>query len=149
MRLPLFRRPRTPGVFQLRRGAAVVEFAFVAPVFLLFLVGILEFGRVMTVKNVLTNATREGARMATLPGSTTDSVTTATTQYASTAAISGVTLTITPSNWNSSTAGTAVTVLASVDFSDISLLPAPWFMDGRTVSGSTTMRRESLVITGQ
>jgi Flp pilus assembly protein TadG len=147
MRLPLSRRPRTSGVIQRRRGAAVVEFAFVAPVFMLFLVGILEFGRVMTVKNVLTNATREGARMATLPGSTTDSVTEATTEYASTAAISGVIVDITPSNWNTSTSGTPVTVTASVNFSDISLLPAPWFMDGRTVSGSTTMRRESLVIT--
>lgn len=45
-----------------RRGAATVEFAVVAPLLFLFIIGILEFGRVMMVLGVVTNASRSGAR---------------------------------------------------------------------------------------
>jgi Flp pilus assembly protein TadG len=45
-----------------RRGAAAVEFAVVAPIFFLFLIGILEFGRLMMILGVVTNASRSGAR---------------------------------------------------------------------------------------
>jgi Flp pilus assembly protein TadG len=45
-------------------GQAVVEFALVMPFLLLFLVGIIEFGRAWNEHQVLTDATREGARQA-------------------------------------------------------------------------------------
>lgn len=44
------------------RGAALVEFAIVLPLLLLLLVGIIEFGLLFYNKQVLTNASREGAR---------------------------------------------------------------------------------------
>jgi Flp pilus assembly protein TadG len=44
------------------RGAALVEFAVVLPLLLLLLVGIVEFGLLFYNKQVLTNASREGAR---------------------------------------------------------------------------------------
>jgi Flp pilus assembly protein TadG len=47
-----------------RRGAAAVEMAFVFPLFMLLVLGIVEFGRYMMVGQLLTNASREGARMA-------------------------------------------------------------------------------------
>ncbi len=47
-----------------RRGAAVVEAAMVLPVVLLFLMGILEYGRYVMTLQVLTNAAREGAHYA-------------------------------------------------------------------------------------
>ena len=46
------------------RGNAAIELAFLAPVLVLLLAGILEFGRVMEVWIVTTNAAREGARVA-------------------------------------------------------------------------------------
>lgn len=49
---------------QCRSGAALVEMAFVLPVFFLFLFGILEFSRLIFVKQVMTNAAREGCRYA-------------------------------------------------------------------------------------
>ena len=44
------------------RGAASVEFAMIAVVFLIIVFGIIEFGILMFDKHVLTNASREGAR---------------------------------------------------------------------------------------
>lgn len=45
-------------------GQALVEFALIMPFLLLFLVGIIEFGRAWNEHEVLTDATREGARKA-------------------------------------------------------------------------------------
>jgi len=47
-----------------RRGAATVETALVLPICLLFLFGILEYGRYIMVLQVTTNAAREGAHYA-------------------------------------------------------------------------------------
>ena len=57
-----------------RRGAAAVEFAVVAPIFLLLVFGMIEYGRMVMVQQVLTNASREGARVAVLDGSTAQQV---------------------------------------------------------------------------
>ena len=70
-----------------RRGAAVVEFALIAPIFILLVFGMIEFGRMVMVQQVLTNASREGARLAVLDGTTTSDVTTAVGNYLTNAAI--------------------------------------------------------------
>ena len=49
---------------RVNRGQALVEFALVVPLFLLMLVGIFDLGRAVFTYNTLTNAAREGARMA-------------------------------------------------------------------------------------
>lgn len=49
-----------------QRGAALVEFALVATVFLTVLFSVVEFGRLLWTHNALTDATRRGARYATL-----------------------------------------------------------------------------------
>ena len=46
------------------RGQALVEFALVIPIFLLLLVALFDLGRAVFSYNTLTNAVREGARMA-------------------------------------------------------------------------------------
>jgi Flp pilus assembly protein TadG len=47
-----------------RRGAVTVETALVLPLVLLFLMGILEYGRYVMMLQLITNAAREGARYA-------------------------------------------------------------------------------------
>jgi Flp pilus assembly protein TadG len=47
-----------------RTAAHAVELAFVAPIFFLFLFGILEYSRYLMTLQVMTNAAREGARYA-------------------------------------------------------------------------------------
>src|SRR6059036_3152136 len=49
------------------RGAALLETALTLPIILLISVGIFEFGRAYQTWQVLTNAAREGARVAVLP----------------------------------------------------------------------------------
>ncbi|HEU4564556.1 MAG TPA: TadE/TadG family type IV pilus assembly protein [Gemmatimonadaceae bacterium] len=46
------------------RGAAMIEFAIVLPVLLLFICGIIDFGRALWAVNALTSAAREGGRWA-------------------------------------------------------------------------------------
>jgi Flp pilus assembly protein TadG len=46
------------------RGAAAVEFALISPLLFLLLFGIIEFGRAWNVRQTLTDAAREGARVA-------------------------------------------------------------------------------------
>ncbi len=48
------------------RGQALVEAALVMPILLLLLVGIMEFGRAWNVHQVVTDAARQGARMAAI-----------------------------------------------------------------------------------
>lgn len=54
---------------RLRRGAAAVEFAIVAPVFFLLALGLVEVGRMVMLQHALTNAAREGCRAAGLASS--------------------------------------------------------------------------------
>ena len=50
------------------RGAALLEVAMTLPLVLLIAIGIFEFGRAYQTWQILTNAAREGARIAVLPG---------------------------------------------------------------------------------
>ena len=52
-------------------GAELIEFALVLPMLLLVVLGIAEFGFIFQRYEVLTNAAREGARIAVLPGYST------------------------------------------------------------------------------
>lgn len=49
------------------RGAELIEFALIFPLLLLVMLGIVDFGFLFQRYEVLTNATREGARLASLP----------------------------------------------------------------------------------
>jgi Flp pilus assembly protein TadG len=50
------------------RGGVLVEFALVVPILLVIFAGIVDFGLMMQRREVVTNAAREGARIAVLPG---------------------------------------------------------------------------------
>ena len=62
---------RTPGATTRhgRRGQALVEFALVLPVFLLLLFGLIDVGRYVYMNSVLSQAAREGARLAAVEAS--------------------------------------------------------------------------------
>ena len=63
------------------RGAALLEAAITLPMLLLIAVGIFEFGRAYQTWQILTNAAREGARMAVLPDPTSGTVETRVRDY--------------------------------------------------------------------
>ncbi len=52
------------------RGSELIEFMIVFPLLLLIVSGIVDFGFMFRTFQVVTNASREGARMAILPGYT-------------------------------------------------------------------------------
>ncbi len=56
------------------KGAQLVEFALVLPLLLLVVLAIADFGFMFQRYEVVTNAAREGARIAVLPGYTTTDV---------------------------------------------------------------------------
>jgi Flp pilus assembly protein TadG len=63
------------------RGAALLEAAVTVPLILLISVGIFEFGRAYQTQQVLTNAAREGARLAVLDGPTDAEIRTRVNNY--------------------------------------------------------------------
>lgn len=56
--------------FRDERGSALIETALTFPLVLLLSISVFEFGRAFQHWQILTNAAREGARFAVLPGST-------------------------------------------------------------------------------
>jgi Flp pilus assembly protein TadG len=64
-----------------QRGAALLETAVTLPLVLLVTVSIFEFGRAYQTWQVLTNAAREGARIAVIAGHTDTQVTDAVRTY--------------------------------------------------------------------
>jgi len=70
-------------------GAELVEFAFVLPTLLLLIVGVVDFGLLFQKYEVVTNAAREGARVAILPGYGTADVTARVNQYLTTGGLNG------------------------------------------------------------
>ena len=77
-----------------RPGAAAVEFALVAPLLVMLVLGMIEFGRMMMVEQILTNAAREGARKAVLPGVTKTQVESAVDSYLQNSSVSGQSRTV-------------------------------------------------------
>jgi hypothetical protein len=61
-------RPARSGVWACERGAELIEFALIFPTLLLVVLGIMDFGFLFQRYEVVTNAAREGARIAILPG---------------------------------------------------------------------------------
>lgn len=70
-------------ILKKRRGQAMVEFALILPVFILILLGIMEFGLVFHQYLVVTAASREGARVAALGGTDAETQTIVNTSAAS------------------------------------------------------------------
>ena len=73
-----------------QKGAALLETAVTLPLVLLVCVSVFEFGRAYQTWQVLTNAAREGARVAILPESTDAQVTAAVVSYMKGGQLQGV-----------------------------------------------------------
>lgn len=65
------------------RGNALLEMAMTLPLLLLVCVAIFELGRAYQTQQILTNAAREGARLAVLPGASAGNIQTRVREYLS------------------------------------------------------------------
>jgi Flp pilus assembly protein TadG len=124
-----------------RRGVAAVEFAIVAPLFFMLIFGFIELGRAMMVQQVLTNASRVGARSAALMNSVEQDVIDSVDGYTTNMSVPGTLVQISPSP-ASAVAGDQISVTVSVPYQNVTWLPAPWFLGDTTLSASSVMRKE-------
>jgi Flp pilus assembly protein TadG len=124
-----------------RCGAAAVEFAIVAPVFFLLVIGMIEVGRAMMVQQVLINASRVGARQAVTAGATSSAVQSAVQDYATSVAVPSVSVSVTPDP-AAAKSGDTMTVTTSVNYNNVSWLASPWFLGGKTLTSTSKMRKE-------
>jgi Flp pilus assembly protein TadG len=124
----------------------VVEFAIVAPLFFLLIFGMIEYGRMVMVQQVITNASREGARRAILDNATLTEVETVVDNYLTSASIDPeqVVVTVTPNPPSDAAYRAPVTVDISVPFSAVSWIPSPFYLSGTQLEASTVMSRESV-----
>ena len=113
------------------RGAAAVEFALLLPILLFLIFGIIDFGRALNAQVTLTQAAREGARLASLGESNVVSG----TQTAATG-LSPVTVTVTSCPVNAA-AGVNAVVKASYSFTFITPINAISRLLGGSGFGST------------
>jgi len=128
------------------RGAAAVEFALLLPVLLTILYGIIEFGMIMYGREVVTNASREGARAGIIqvsPKPTSGQITTIATNYLTGTGInpSQVTITVTGAGGASPT---MLTVTATYNYPWlVPYIPAVLGLPSPLpITMSTTMRNE-------
>jgi Flp pilus assembly protein TadG len=127
-----------------RSGASAVEFAVVAPVFFLVVLGIIEFGRMVMVQQVITNAAREGARIAVLDSATAAKVTQRVTDYLSAARLSGATISISPNPPTSAKYDEQVSVEVRIPFSAVSAMSRPFLSKATVLTANSVMRRETV-----
>ena len=137
-----------------RRGAAVVEMAMVLPIFVMIVLGIVEFGRAMMVGQMVTNAAREATRLAIVDGSSNTSVTTWVTTFLNESLgvnTSDVTVAITvdPAPGNAdpldkiedAQTRDLVTIQVEVPFDKVSYIPGD-YLSGKKLKGRSAMRHE-------
>jgi Flp pilus assembly protein TadG len=116
--------------------------ACITPVLLLFVLGIIELGRLFMVQQVVVAAAREGARIGVLDGATASSVTTRVQSYLAGASVTGATIAVSPSPPTSATSGQPVSVTVTVPYNQVSWLSTPVFAGNVILRGQSTMRRE-------
>lgn len=122
-----------------RRGAAIVEFALTVPLFFTLFLGIVEFGRMVMVQQILVNAARVGARSAILAGVSATQAQTVMSNYLTSAGITGATTSVSPTNAGS---GTAVTVTVSVPCSSVAWTGALTWFKSSSLSSTVVMIHE-------
>jgi Flp pilus assembly protein TadG len=135
------------------RGAAIIEVAITLPLLLLISVATFEFGRAFQTWQVLTNAAREGARLAIIAGSTDGGVITRVQDYLTSGAVPNpdtATVVIDRTVVLSGSTGTATSVTVTYPFEFIVLQPVAQLIVTSGTLGSdllleavATMRNET------
>jgi Flp pilus assembly protein TadG len=130
-----------------RRGASAVEFAIVAPVFFLLIFGMIEYGRLVMVQQILTNAAREGARRAVLQDATSAAVVSTVRNYLNRASINGnspnLVITVSPAPESAQPSDETISVSLRLPYREVSWLPSPFFLGSTYMNAMSVMRRET------
>lgn len=117
------------------KGQSIVELAILIPFLLIMLMGIFEFGRIMNTQLVITYASREGVRSASV-GASDEEIVEIINKSLSSLNSSCVNISITPDKI-SRTRGTAVSVKVEYDVDIIvpiieNIIPNPLHLEAET-----------------
>jgi Flp pilus assembly protein TadG len=121
-----------------RRGTTTVEFAVVAPVFIMVLFTVIEFSRVLQLQHTVRQAAFEGARAGAALDATSTDATTAATVITSAIGIVSPTITVSPNPLTYNSTTISVTVTANP-------LTNGWFtrfVTGTSISATVQLNRE-------
>lgn len=116
--------------------------AAVAPLFFLLIMGTFESARMGMALQILNVAAREGCRTAVLQNKTPADVQARVQEVLNGTGISVVSISPTPSNWQTAPAGTPITLTLSVPFSQLSWLGDPLKLGSVNVTASATLSSE-------
>ncbi len=149
-----------------RRGAALVEFAVIAPLILTLILGIVEMGNALDISNKLTSAIREGGRLAAMDWtdvvaegeSPNDKVISDIRNFLAASGLPSedIVLSITHAEGTSQgqlfdladkdNMNKLFQISASIDYSDVCNYPAP-VMGGQTIVASIILRAGRIQLT--
>jgi len=132
-----------------RRGASVLEFVLVIPILIMLGFGIVDYGYFFYVKNTVQGAAQSGARAAISSIALQSDVTTTVGNIMNAAGLqnSGYTVTTSPSDITTASAGTTVSVTVKVNWSNVGLhtLSSGYggISNSKVITGAASMRKES------
>ena len=138
-----------------RNGAVAIEAALGLVILITLLLGIIEFGRALTVGQLVTNAAREGARLSVVDGTTNEDVKDRVVSFLQATLNVGnpddltVVITVEPDEGNDdpgnevgqASTGDLCTVDVSVPYNEVSF-GVLRFLRNKSLNGSVTMRHE-------
>jgi Flp pilus assembly protein TadG len=123
-----------------RRAAVAVEMAVVLPLLLMILFGVIEFGWAFTVRQAVVSAAREGARVASLPGSTETEINTRVAGFMHPLGLTTYNTTIT----RATSANPTEVVRVAIPYRDVTLVGGFFGSTAGNISATCSMRKEGL-----
>ena len=122
-----------------RRGAAIVEFAIVVPVFFMIVFAAIEFGRLNVVRHTADNAAYEAARAGIVPGATRADVEAKANELLAIVGTRNASVEVLPANLGA--AADEITVRITVPTADNGWV-VPKFTGNTILSSTATLRTE-------
>ena len=127
-----------------KRGAALVEFAMVMPILMMFFYGMIELSRVLLLQHTVDTASYEGARSAIVPGATSQDAVDCASKLLATGKLKAAKITVTPTVITEDTP--VITVLVEVPIRENAWMTPFWFKKGSVKSEVTLITERPPVV---
>ena len=130
-----------------QRGSALIETAITIPIVLLVSIAVFEFGRAYQTWQVLTNAAREGARVAVIAGTTDQQVSDTVQNYLTTGRLTNPgAASININRTVPFGESTASSVTVNLPFSFIVLNPVARLVSSNSTAGNAPLTMQAVAI---
>lgn len=135
---------RTPWLRAHPRGVSTIELAVIMPLLLLLTLGLIEYGWMFLKSHQVTNAARQGARVAARIDANAASAQSAVDQAMAAGGLSGTgyTVAVDPADLATLEAGQLFTVSVTVQYANVRLLGITLIPQPSQLSATVTMAKE-------